>query len=470
MNVFNVLILNGEVSTLTEQALTETLASIESDEGRLRLTTLRVRQSLARVHSLARKVNRSQYDVYLFIPPPDSSRQVESLLGLLRAEVLERMFLIVCEEFPKVVLQSLLDFGVSDFICIRAHGAELALRLQRLLRRRGSREYGVAEQMHRALALRQLIGETPCFVAEVRKIPLLGSIDESVLIAGETGTGKELFARAIHYQSSRASKPFVPVNCGAIPFELLENEFFGHRQGAYTGASAEHRGLIHEANGGTLFLDELEGLPPFAQIKLLRLLQEKEYRPLGSSQTLKADLRIIAAMNTDPERSVREGKLRQDLYYRLNVIPIKLPPLRDRHEDIILLSKHFLRRFSEEIARPAPPLSSGALQKLLSYDWPGNVRELENVIKRTLVLSQNSVMEEDDIVFAHQLTRCHESFQTLKNSVVAQFEKNYITELLAAHGGNVSRAARAAKKNRRSFWQLIRKHHIDVDPLRSTDA
>ncbi|NVM20900.1 MAG: sigma-54-dependent Fis family transcriptional regulator [Desulfobacterales bacterium] len=313
----------------------------------------------------------------------------------------------------------------------------------------------------------QLVGESPSFCAEIKKIPIVAAGDASVLISGETGTGKELCAQAIHYLSPRAAKPFVPVNCGAIPVELLENELFGHRAGAFTNASTSQPGLIHEANGGTLFLDEIVSLPPSAQVKLLRFLQEKEYRPLGSTKTYRADVRVIAASNIDVEKAVMEGTLSRNLYYRLNVVPIKLPPLRERREDIPLLAHHFLARYSARFNKQVSDFSPEAVQVLVLHDWPGNVRELEHVVQRAIVLTEEAVIQRSDIVLASvETTLGQEPFKEAKAQVIEQFEKDYITKLLEAYQGNISRAARAAQKNRRAFWELIRKHGIDVQSLK----
>ena len=209
----------------------------------------------------------------------------------------------------------------------------------------------------------------------------LARCDATVLISGETGTGKEVCARAIHYLSPRSSKPFITVNCGAIPAELVENELFGHERGAYTDAAVAKPGLIAEAEGGTLFLDEIDCLPLLAQVKLLRFLQEKEYRPLGSVKTRAASVRVIVATNADLENALRQGRLRQDLYYRINILSLVLPPLRQRQGDILLLARHFLAKFTEEFAKPVQDFSPDVLPTLLAYPWPGNIRELEHTIE-----------------------------------------------------------------------------------------
>lgn len=317
------------------------------------------------------------------------------------------------------------------------------------------------------LGMQQLIGQSEVFVAETSKIPLIARSDISVLVAGETGTGKEMVGRAIHYLSRRAGKPFVPVNCGAIPVELLENELFGHERGAFTGASTARGGLIQEAEQGTLFLDEVDSLPHLAQVKLLRFLQNKEFRPLGSTKVITGDVRIVAASNANLEQAVAAGTLRRDLYYRLNVVPIVLPPLRERSTDILLLARHFLAEYAAKLDSPAEEFSPEAERKLMLYDWPGNVRELEHVIERVVVLCTQSTIQEEQIVFSganNDLTQL--SFSEMKARVVSQFETNYLQSLLVAYRGNISRAAEAAQKERRTFWELLRKHNIDVQKFK----
>jgi DNA-binding NtrC family response regulator len=357
---------------------------------------------------------------------------------------------------------ALLRYGAVDFITPPLKAADVLARIWRLLEQ-SRREETLALQLKEKLGLRQLVGESPAFLREVRKFPLVAKCDASVLISGETGTGKEVCARAIHYLSPRARKPFIPVNCGAIPTELVENELFGHERGAYTGASSTQLGLIHEANGGTLFLDEIDSLPLLAQVKLLRFLQEKEYRPLGATKMCKADVRIIAASNSDFEAAVAAGRIRRDLYYRLNVVLLTLPPLRERPEDIALLARHFLAKYTLEFEKEPAALSAAALHKLQFYEWPGNVRELENTIERAVMLCESQEVGDAEIVLPLPATHVvQQSFQEAKAKVVSQFEKSYIQRLLIAHQGNITRAAQTACKDRRAFWHLIRKHKIDV--------
>jgi two-component system response regulator GlrR len=318
-------------------------------------------------------------------------------------------------------------------------------------------------------ALKRLIGKSPVFLSQVNNIPLLARCEANVLIVGETGTGKELYARAIHYRSARAGKPFMPVNCGAIPADLVENELFGHERGAYTSASTLQNGLIADANGGTLFLDEIDCLPIMAQVKLLRFLQEKEYRPLGSTTMRHANVRIIAASNLDLREAVGNGKVRQDLFYRLNVISLVLPPLRDRREDIPLLARHFMDKYSREFNKGTMELAPEALNSIMLYSWPGNVRELEHVIERAIVLCEGPTISARDLVVSNSPALAGgESLRQAKAKEIARFEKNYIQGLLSACKGNITKAAQVAQKNRRAFWQLIQKHEINVSSFKSS--
>ena len=352
---------------------------------------------------------------------------------------------------------SLIKLGAVDFITPPLQKIDILPRLWRLLehkREQNTLTYRLKEK----LGLKQLIGESPLFLDEIKKIPTVAKCDASVLISGETGTGKDLCARAIHYLSPRAGKPFIPFNCGAIPTELMENELFGHVQGAFTGASTLQSGLISEANSGTLFLDDVDCLPLLSQVKLLRFLQEKEYRQLGSAKMCQADVRVIAATNTHLETAVEEGQLRHDLYYRLNVIPITLPALRDRREDIPLIARHFLYKYVTEFDKQLTGFATEALQTLMLYDWPGNVRELEHVVERAVLFSEQTVIGELDIILPQQKApACKPSFKEAKANVINEFERNYIEKLLIAYQGNITKAAQAAQKNRRAEWARLRR-------------
>jgi two-component system, NtrC family, response regulator GlrR len=414
---------------------------------------------------LSKLILRIRPALILLALPRVQLKSLDDLLRALRPGSSPAPVVVVVEA-DEEELAELVRPGVADFIVPPLRESEVLVRLRRLLNQ-VTQERNTHQALTEKFGLQQLIGESPALLAETAKIPMVAKSDTSVLILGETGTGKEVVGRAIHYLSPRAGEPFVPVNCGAIPVELIENELFGHERGAFTGAGASRNGLIQEAEKGTLFLDEVNTLPLLAQVKLLRFLQSKEYRRLGSTKALQGDVRIIAASNANLETEVAAGTMRQDLYYRLNVVPIVLPPLRTRSTDIILLANHFLAQYAAKLNSAANAFSPEAERKLLLYRWPGNVRELEHVIERVVVLSTNEIIEEDEIVLSgedNNLTRL--SFQQMKARVISQFETDYIQSLLTAYRGNVSQAAHAAQKERRTFWELVRKHKIDVQKFR----
>jgi two-component system, NtrC family, response regulator GlrR len=408
-------------------------------------------------------------DVIFILLSEEMLRRAGEVLRPLAPLIVRTPSIVVVEKGGPDETFELLRCGAADFITAPLKEVEVLPRVWRLLEQTRRAE-ALPRGLKQRLGLQNIIGQSPAFLAEIGKVPLVARCDACVLISGETGTGKEIYARAVHYLSPREHKPFIPVNCGAIPVELIENELFGHERGAFTGASATQPGLLQEAEGGTLFLDEIDCLPLLAQIKLLRLIQEKEYRPLGSTKTVYADVRVIGASNVDYEQAVMSGKLRKDLYYRLNVIRLSLPPLRERREDIPLLAHHFLKKYSAELNRPVPKIPAASTEALLAHDWPGNVRELENVIERAVILSDGGNTLNLNINLPGPPAEARtETFQQAKKKTVSQFERDYIQRLLLAHGGNITAAARAARKNRRAFWELIRKHRIDVSHYKSTD-
>jgi DNA-binding NtrC family response regulator len=366
------------------------------------------------------------------------------------------------EKLPPQALQ-LLD----DYICCPFRIFEFMLRVRRLLP--SVSNFEEVKQKPRDERLGDVIGESQILHQVLAKIPAISACDTTCLLEGETGTGKELFARAIHYMGPRRDKPFVPVNCGAMPDHLIENELFGHARGAYTDASSQEPGLLAYAEGGTLFLDEVDALSLAAQVKLLRLLQEHEYRQIGSGRILKSNARVIAAANTDLRKAIEARQFRQDLYHRLNVLRLSIPPLRERSEDIPSLARHFLTRFAEKYHKNARQLAASALRKLGAYSWPGNIRELEGVIQRAVLMSDGTLIHSVDIdlpVLDVEEAASLPSLSKAKAEMVQRFERTYLMEVLAACGGNVSHAARAAGKERRSFQRLIHKYDIDLQQFR----
>jgi two-component system, NtrC family, response regulator GlrR len=325
----------------------------------------------------------------------------------------------------------------------------------------------VARNVRQKFGIKGLIGESPILIAELQKLPKFARTDACVLILGETGTGKELCARAVHHLSGRNEKPFVALNTGAIPADLIENELFGHDAGAYTSARGPQSGLIHAADGGTLFLDEIDTLPLSAQVKLLRFLQEKEYRPLGARRSVSANVRVIAASNLNLAKAAADGRFRKDLFYRINVLPLTLPSLRERREDIPQLARHFIAKHNSGRDDRQLELSLDAARKLQWHDWPGNVRELENVIQRALALCEGAKIQAGDIDLPGEeppraASVSGGTFKTVKAQLVGRFERDYLEGILQRHHGNISHAAREAGKNRRAFFALLQKYKLNA--------
>lgn len=315
-----------------------------------------------------------------------------------------------------------------------------------------------------------IVGKSKGIEEVLRLIDQVADSNITVIIYGETGTGKELVARAIHENSRRASGPLVQVNCAAIPDTLLESELFGHEKGAFTGAMTQRHGRFKEAHKGTIFLDEVGELSITAQAKLLRVIQEKEFEPLGSSRVIKVDVRVIAATNKDLEKAVEQDKFRADLYFRLNAFPMYIPPLRERGADILLLADHFACKYSKELGKPVSRISTSAIEMLMSYHWPGNVRELENCIERAVVLADGDTIDAVHLPPSLQMKKLTENapargkFETLTGT----YERDLIVDALKETRGNISEAARILDTTRRVIHYKARKYGIDIKKLRGT--
>ena len=355
--------------------------------------------------------------------------------------------------------------SVDDFVLWPIRVDEWQERLLRMVAHPHERgDDGIHARLFQELGLAQLVGSDPAFVTVVRSLPLVARTAHPVLITGETGTGKELFAQAIHHLSPRRSFPFIAFDSAAAPDHLFENEFFGHARGAYTDAHSDQKGLVGMAEGGTLFIDEVDSLSLPAQAKLLRFLEAKTYKPLGANRFAVADVRILTATNRDLSALAHANLFRSDLYFRLNVLQIHMPPLRERRGDIERLAQHFLEEGCNA-GQHLPPrnLSRAALQKLLAYDWPGNVRELLNTVQRAAVFAEGR-----DILPCHLAiggsgfpsAPTPPSFREARAVALAEFERRYVQDVLRRHDGNVTRAARAAQTERRAFGRLVKRHNL----------
>lgn len=306
----------------------------------------------------------------------------------------EQVFVVITAYASLETAVEALRAGAYDYVVKPLIHEELKQIVRNALRQRAlqSENALLKDQIRKEYDFSRIIGDSPSIKKILGDVIKIADARSTVLLLGETGTGKELIARALHFNSGRAEKPFVPINCSAIPENLLESELFGHVRGAFTGAVASKKGLFDEANGGTIFLDEIGDLGIGLQSKLLRVLEDQEIRPVGGNRNVKVDLRFITATNKHLEDAVREGRFREDLFYRINVISITLPSLRDRREDVELLARHFIRKYAEDLGRPVKDIHADALNMLRAYAWPGNIRELQNIIERAVLIAENDLI------------------------------------------------------------------------------
>jgi DNA-binding NtrC family response regulator len=410
-------------------------------------------------------------------PPTHSGKEPTVLLlgagSVPRREVLATLALLRCRPSLALVVsgEGGWDREMIDACCDCAQWPcghdELAYRMGRLCDRCGTEVPSTPDSaLARTLMELNLVGGSAVFMAAMCSLKRMVPSDVPVLLYGETGTGKELAARAIHYLGHRAGGPFVPVNCGALPDHLVENELFGHEPGAYTDARTQAPGAVGEANGGTLFLDEVEALTPKAQAALLRFLQDREYRPLGAGRARRADTRIIAASNVDLRALSEQRGFRADLYHRLDILALTMPSLPARRGDIQRLAAHFIDQFARQYGRGPFALDPRCLPLLEAYPWPGNVRELENLVHRGVLLGDGHWLylrpgaETPVAPGAAAMRLPGQSFAEAKARVINAFERDYLIQLMDLAGGNVTVAARLAAKERRALGKLLKKHRI----------
>lgn len=360
-----------------------------------------------------------------------------------------------------------MKLGATDYLTKPVDPDELTLSLERALERRQLlTELDSLRRRVGQLQLDQLIGVGPAMQEIFRTVQRIARTDVTVLIMGESGTGKELVARAIHNRSSRADKPFLTVNCSALTETLLESELFGHSKGAFTGAIAAKKGLFEDADGGTLLLDEIGDMEPGAQAALLRVLEFGEVRRVGETRTIAVDVRALASTNRDLEEAIQHGRFREDLYYRLRVVPIRIPPLRERPEDIIPLAQHFVARYTDRFGRGSMRLGNEASDVLLRYPWPGNVRELEHAIERAILLSDNDVVQPGDL--PSEITRPLASATNTSAMNLADIERQHILQRLEQCRGNRSEAARQLGISRNTLARKLKSYGMADEEVPDT--
>ncbi|MBI1347572.1 response regulator [bacterium] len=411
--------------------------------------------------------------------PPD--RDGLQHLATIREVDRELPVLLVAQSADVTLATRGLRLGAGDLLLEPIATGELRAAIEQLLSlRRTTLEADILRrQRELPHQFDDFVGSSPQMRKVFETINQVAPTDVDILIRGETGTGKELVARSIHHRSRRAQHPFVAVDCGAIPENLLESEFFGHEKGAFTGADSRRIGLLEYADGGTFFLDEVGELPLMLQAKLLRTLQERKLRRVGGREEIKVNVRIVAATARDLEQMIREKLFREDLYYRINVVRVDLPPLRNRGDDLGLIAEHFSQRFSREMGKQVVGLSPEAYNVMSHYRWPGNIRELQNVIRRGIALTQRSMISLDDLPdeliasagepadrSGHDATNAARGFFAQRELCVQRFEAEYLTQLLAKHHGNVKAAAEEAELPRGTLYRLMKNHKLDGEQFR----
>jgi len=377
--------------------------------------------------------------------------------------------------------------GAYDYIAKPYNTQDLLMRISRALEREQLVVENRALRQQLQMSREHIFGDEPAVKEVMARVDAVAVTDFPVVLSGESGTGKEVLAREIHRRSNRAEGAFVPVNCGAIPRELFESELFGHVKGAFTGATTDRKGLFEEATGGTLFLDEIGEIAAEHQVKMLRAIQEQEVKRVGDNIQRRVDARIIAATNRDLPAMVKAGTFREDLYYRICVMPIRVPPLRDRRGDILPLAVHFLEREAAQTGKKLTGFTRSAMNKLLAYSWPGNIRELENRVKQSIILVTGDEIDEDDVILedmgsapmsAHEtpgtshgeeLDHGFELSGTLAEAR-RDFERLYLIQVLRRHRGNATSAAREAGKHRSEFYYLLKKHGLSAADYREDTA
>ena len=403
------------------------------------------------------KLEKVPFDV-LFVDIKMPRMNGIELLGKVKEEYPDTTVVIITAYGSIETAVNAMKMGATDYLLKPFKPEQLSLVMEKVIHQKrlvSEYEY-VKGRLEEITRFENIIGESPAMQEVFDLIPEVAQSDSSVLIVGETGTGKELVAKAIHAKSKRSQLPFIAINCGAMPDTLLESELFGHQKGAFTGATHSRKGFFEVVSGGTLFLDEIGDISPKMQVDLLRVLEEKKITKIGDRMSINVDFRLISATRRDLEKDVTDGGFREDFFYRINVIMIHIPPLRKRKEDIPLLVRHFLRKYSDETTKRVDHVTADAMNLLKDYDWPGNVRELENAIERAVVLSKSRTLGREDLAFLRSTSPA----PVLKQLSLREFEKNYIQEILEDCDWNVTKASKILDINRVTLHKMIKRHDL----------
>ena len=435
---------------------------VDDDPGLLRLLSIRLRaegyevEAVESAHDALASLNRFTPDLVITDLRMDKMDGIGLLKELqTRSPGLRVVIVTAHGTIPDAVVAT--QSGAFGFLTKPIDKEELMVTVEKALKVSGSTDVDedwAAEIITRNQGMREVL----------QQAKMVASTDARVLITGESGTGKELLARAIHNASPRHGHPFVAINCSAMAENLLESELFGHEKGAFTGATRAHKGLFQSAQGGTLLLDEIGDMPMRLQVKLLRVLQENQVRPVGSTDAISVDVRVISATHRDLQEMLREGRFREDLYYRLNVVNIKLPTLDDRREDIPLLVASFLQSIAREAGQERKVYAPEAVEMLVTAEWPGNIRQLYNIVRQNVALSRSPVISGE---LVQQSLGEHGAKLASFSDARDEFTRNYLTQILQITQGNVSQAARLAKRNRTDFYKLLARHDLNPDQFKS---
>jgi DNA-binding NtrC family response regulator len=437
-----------------EEAMCESLAAWLREDG------YRVDVAYSGAEAL-RKAGEREYAIYFVdLKMPGGMDGIETLMCIRRLRPDASVIIVTAYATVDTAIAALKE-GAQEYIVKPCNPEEISLLVGRIIKVKNlQRENTILrKRLSQQYRFGDIVSKNAGMQALVRLAEEVASLRSTVLIRGESGTGKELLARAIHFSGDRADKPFVAVSCAALAETLLESELFGSEKGAFTGASAQRKGKFELAHTGTVFLDEIGDISPKLQVDLLRVLQERRFFRVGGSEEIAVDVRVIAATHVDLEAAVREGRFRDDLFYRLNVIEMRIPPLRARPEDVPLLARHFIEKLAPEIGKDVSDISEGALRVLMAHDWPGNVRELENAVERAIVTCRTRILGEDDFAFLRG-GNGGASLRIPANMTLQDLEKHAIVAALERSGGNIKEAATALGIDRSTLYDKLKRYQV----------